>query len=104
MIINSNNISYYDWNELEQTPDAPGLYSWYVSLHIGRADMSDINEWRSQLEHFAEQHRRPSLSVNANAHFGLEFSGNLEHRVSTGEYLIASRTSLSQSEVRTVSD
>jgi hypothetical protein len=75
------NSGSYSWLDIDSAPREPGLYAWYLNIKFGRADIEVPDEWRRQLELFAQQHKRPVLQVNLKAPLGLEFIGEAKHIV-----------------------
>lgn len=35
-------LNCYKWHEIEKVPQRPGIYSWYLKLHISQADIEDV--------------------------------------------------------------
>lgn len=35
-------LDYYKWHEIDKIPQRPGIYSWYLKLHISQADIEDV--------------------------------------------------------------
>lgn len=76
-------------HEVEEAPEGPGLYAWYGSLVVGRADWEeairdgqDVGDRSSRvvLRGHAERHGSAALTVSAKAGFDLEYSGVLTPR------------------------
>jgi hypothetical protein len=71
----------FTFNEIESTPEEPGLYAWYLEIVFGKADTSAPDDWVVRLTEYVEQHKRPDLQIKAEAALGLKFSGRLKHDV-----------------------
>lgn len=35
-------LDCYKWHEIDKIPQRPGIYSWYLKLHISKADIEDV--------------------------------------------------------------
>jgi hypothetical protein len=77
-------------HEVDDAPQRPGLYAWYGSLAVGRADWEeliqdgqDLGDKRSRavIRGHAGRHTTSPLSVSAKAGFELEYAGTLSPKV-----------------------
>ena len=80
--MNSRGLS---WLEIENTPEVPGLYAWYLKLRFGKADRNSPGDWKSQMYQYIEQHKRPGMNIDAKAPLGLQFQGIIEHNILTSD-------------------
>jgi hypothetical protein len=55
-----NGATILDWAHLQDAPEAPGVYAWYVRMFLGDADLREFEE---QIDAAREQEERPESVV-----------------------------------------
>lgn len=68
------------WHELDRAPLEPGLYAWYMSPRVGKANAAKPETARSALVGIAEKLSFPRVELTIEGHLSLELAGGLDHK------------------------
>lgn len=67
------------FEEISDVQPKPGLYAWYSSLRIGKADLKTPENTTKALHKIAEAISYPSVSMKFNGNLNLLLEGELKH-------------------------
>lgn len=77
-----NPNSSYELLSFANVSDAkpmPGLYAWYLSMQMGKANTSSPENTARMLSKFAETISYPALTMEMQGHLSLRLKGDLKH-------------------------
>lgn len=80
------NVNNYTINNIKKAPDLPGVYVWYCSLCIGKADIKDSVGFIQLLESYISKYGPQQMTLNASLNFDLFWEGQIDHRTKDTTY------------------
>ena len=77
----AQNSSYklLTFSEVSDAMSKPGLYAWYLTMRLGKADLNTPENTTQALNKFAETMCYPPLLMNLQGHLNLQLEGELKH-------------------------
>lgn len=70
---------HYLWHEMHDVPSSAGMYAWYMSPRVAKADLKSANTAMLAVRQIAEKLRFPETSLSLDGHLSLALSGQLAH-------------------------
>lgn len=70
---------HFLWHEMYNVPAATGIYAWYMSPRVPKADLKSAHTADIAIRQIAEKLRFPETQISLDGHLSLALSGQLAH-------------------------